>query len=77
MYKDKPFGLYKYGYVEDLETINAENLYEHYKKMISECKIDIFISGEVDESAKQIVMENENIKNLKHSVPCFTDTANI
>ena len=64
MYKDKPFGLYKYGYVEDLENINAENLYEYYKKMISECKVDIFVSGEVDESAKQIVMENENIKKL-------------
>lgn len=71
MYKDKPFGLYKYGYVEDLETINAENLYEHYKKMISECKIDIFISGEVDESAKQIVMENENIKKLNDRQPIY------
>ena len=71
MYKDKPFGLYKYGYVEDLETINAENLYEHYKKMISECKIDIFISGEIDEGAKQIVMENENIKNLDGRQPIY------
>ena len=71
MYKDKPFGLYKYGYVEDLENINAENLYEYYKKMISECKIDIFISGEVDESAKQIVMENENIKKLNDRQPIY------
>lgn len=71
MYKDKPFGLYKYGYVEDLENINSENLYEYYKKMISECKIDIFISGEVDESAKQIVMENENIKKLNERQPIY------
>ncbi len=71
MYKDKPFGLYKYGYVEDLENINAENLYEYYKKMISECKIDIFISGEVDEGAKQIVMENENIKKLNDRQPIY------
>ena len=71
MYKDKPFGLYKYGYVEDLENINAENLYEYYKKMISECKIDIFISGEVDEGAKQIVMENENIKKLNDRHPIY------
>ncbi|MCI8833209.1 MAG: insulinase family protein [Clostridia bacterium] len=71
MYKDKPFGLYKYGYVEDLENINAENLYEYYKKMISECKIDIFISGEVDESAKQIVMENEDIKKLNDRQPIY------
>lgn len=71
MYKDKPFGLYKYGYVEDLENINAENLYEYYKKMISECKIDIFISGEIDEGEKQIVMENENIKKLNERQPIY------
>ena len=31
MYKDKPEGLFKYGYVEDLKSINAQNLYEYYK----------------------------------------------
>ncbi len=71
MYKGKPFGLYKYGYVEELENINAEKLYEHYKKLISECKIDIFISGEVDEGAKQIVMSNDNIKNLNERQPIY------
>lgn len=32
MYKDKPFGLYKFGNIEDLENINEKNLYEQYKK---------------------------------------------
>ena len=64
MYKDKPFGLYKYGYVEDLENIDSKNLYEYYKKMISECKIDIFISGEVNEQSKEIIENNENIKSI-------------
>lgn len=63
MYKDKSYGLYKYGYIEDLEKITAENLYKYYKKMISECKIDIFVSGNVDEVTK-IVEENENIQKL-------------
>ncbi len=71
MYKGKPFGLYKYGYVEDLEGINAKNLYEYYKKMISECKIDIFISGEVDNSSKEILESNENIKNTKERQPIY------
>ncbi len=71
MYKDKPYGLYKYGYVEELEKIDAKNLYEHYKKMISECKIDIFISGEIDEGAKQIAMENDNIKNINERQPIY------
>ena len=65
MYKNKPFGLYKYGYVEDIEKIDAESLYEYYKKMISTCKIDIFVSGNVDEKIMQILEENENIKKLQ------------
>ena len=65
MYKNKTFGLYKYGYVEDIEKIDAESLYEYYKKMISTCKIDIFVSGNVDEKIMQILEENENIKKLQ------------
>ena len=64
MYKDKPYGLYKYGYVEDLNSITAQSLYEYYKKMISECKIDIFVSGDIDD-ATQIIEQNENIQKLK------------
>lgn len=45
MYKDKPFGLYKYGYVEDLDSINNKELYEYYKELLSTCKIDVFASG--------------------------------
>ena len=65
MYKNEPFGLYKYGYIEDLENINAKNLYEYYKDMISTCKIDIFVSGNVDEQLVQILEENKNIQNLQ------------
>jgi len=66
MYKDNPYGLYKYGYIEDLDKINEDNLYENYKTLIDEAKIDIFVSGnfENDEIIK-IINENSNIKNLK------------
>lgn len=64
MYKDKPYGLYKYGNTEDLENINADNLYEQYKKLISNCKIDIFISGNIKENVKENIFNNKNIKNL-------------
>lgn len=64
MYKDKPYGLYKYGNTEDLENINADNLYEQYKKLINNCKIDIFISGNIKENVKENIFNNENIKNL-------------
>lgn len=72
MYKNESFGLYKYGYIEDLENIDAKNLYKYYKKMISTCKIDIFISGNVDEQTAEILKENENIKKLQERKPKTT-----
>ena len=39
IYENKPYGLYKYGYVEDLNKINNNNLYEYYKKIINTCHI--------------------------------------
>lgn len=65
MYKNQPAGLYKFGYVEDLENIDSKNLYEYYKNLINECKIDIFVSGNLENiNVKEIVENNENIKNL-------------
>lgn len=65
MYKNTPFGLYKYGYIEDIQEINETNLYEYYKKLISECKIDIFISGDVEETKIiDIISKNSNIQKL-------------
>ena len=47
MYKDEPFGLYKLGTVEDIQKIDNKELYEYYLQLIQECKIDIFVSGNV------------------------------
>lgn len=66
MYKNKIYGLYKYGYVEDLSKINGQNLYEHYKKLINTAKIDIFVSGNIKEDeVLSVVKRNENIQNLQ------------
>ncbi len=64
MYKNKPYSLYKFGYVEDLDDINAENLYEQYKKVLSESQINIYISGKFDELkvAEQLDNKFENIE---------------
>ena len=70
MYQDKPYGLYKYGYIEDLDGITAKSLYEYYNKMISECKIDIFVSGNIDE-VTEIVTKNENIEKLQERNPQY------
>ncbi len=65
MYKGKPYGLYKYGNIEDLEQINSKNLFDYYKSMIQNCKIDIFVSGKIDkENCKKIIEQNKLIKEL-------------
>ena len=65
MYKNKPYGLYKFGYVEDLEKINTTELYKYYKDLINKCKIDIFISGEIEkDKIIKIVNENKQIQEL-------------
>ncbi len=72
MYKDKPYGLYKYGYVEDLDKINSENLYKYYDELINTSKIDIFISGELNnKEILEIVKNNDNIKKLKERTPKY------
>lgn len=70
MYKDQPYGLYKYGYIEDLEKITAQEIYNYYRQMISECKIDIFVSGNINE-AISIVEQNEDIKKLQQREPNY------
>lgn len=73
MYKGRPYSLYKYGYVEDLEKINAQALYEHYKKILEEAKIDIFVSGNLqNDEIVSYIKENENIQKLKERNAKFT-----
>ena len=66
MYKNTNYSLYKYGYVEDLENINASNLYISYKKIIEQCNIDIYVSGIVDEEIIKYIEENNNLKNINN-----------
>ena len=73
-FNGKPYGLYKYGYIEDLEKITPQNLYEYYKKMISECKIDIFCSG-ITENIEKDIKENKNIQKVNERKPnCIIGT---
>lgn len=75
MYKDKPYGLYKFGDVNSLENIDENNLYKTYKKLIDECKIDIFISGNINNEVEDIIKENENIKKLKERDAKYNTTS--
>lgn len=50
MFKGEPYGLYKYGYAEDLKDITASSLYEYYLKMLKECKMYVIINGKEAEN---------------------------
>ena len=65
MYKNENYSLFKFGYVDDLENIDEKSLYKYYKELIQDCKIDIFVSGNIDENVNDIVEKNENIQKLK------------
>lgn len=66
MYKNSGFGLNKYGEIVDLKEINAQNLYEYYKKLIDIAKIDIFISGNLSkEKVINKIKQNNLISSLK------------
>jgi predicted Zn-dependent peptidase len=72
MYKNIPFGLYKYGYIEDLNDINEKDLYEVYTNIIKTAKIDIFVSGKVEsEEIKNIISKNEQINKLAERTTNF------
>lgn len=72
MFKNKPYGLYKFGYVEDLEKITPEQLYKHYKELINNCKIDIFCSGRLNsEELIKNIKENSNIQKILERKPKY------
>lgn len=74
MYKNQNFGLYKYGYIEDLDNINAKNLFEYYQNLIKECKIDIYISGMIDEKiVEEKIRQNQIIGKLEDRNPKYNN----
>ena len=72
MYQKQGFGLYKYGYIEDLNNITIESISKSYFELVNNAKIDIFVSGDFEiEEVKEIVEKNENILKLKDRNPNY------
>ena len=59
MFKNNPYGIYKYGSLQDLEKINEKNLYGYYLNIIQNSPIFIYINGK---NANSINVD-ENINN--------------
>lgn len=71
MYKEDPFGTYKYGYLEEVDRITPEELTKAYQDLIKEAKIDILVSGNQMDEMKELVENHELIQNLPERKPNF------
>ncbi len=66
MGKNEIYSYDRLGYMEDLQKITGETLYEYYKQVINSDLIDIFIVGDVkDDQIKKIVTEKFKINTIK------------
>lgn len=59
MCEGEPYGISKTGYTEDLESIDAAVLFDHYKNVVLKSPMDIFVSGDTD-----IDYITEKVKNM-------------
>lgn len=70
MCRDEPFGIYEYGDVSQLDSIDEENLYLHYMSALKTYPISVYISGDFDDSDIDIIcqklkgLERGTVKNL-------------
>ena len=66
MYGDDKFGLYKFGYEEDVDKITIEDISNYYNWLIQNSKIDIFVSGNIEPNEiEEFLKQNDNVKKLR------------
>lgn len=64
--KDSPISYHSCGYLEDLELITNENLYEYYLDVLKKDVVDIFILGDFDiDYVKNIMISKVKINTIK------------
>ncbi len=65
-YSNSPVSYRMIGYLEDLDKINEENLYDYYLKMLEKDFVDIFVVGDVkDEEIINLIKQNFKFKTVK------------
>lgn len=61
MCKNEKFSIYPLGNIDDLEKINEEVLYDHYKEFVNTSPIEIFYIGDYDEKLVESLKKNIDI----------------
>ena len=87
MFGDLPYALFKYGNEEDLDKIDANNLYQQYKKLLETSEKHFYISGNVDieklknffeeKFEKADISDNSNIVRTKKDDIKVQDVKNV
>ena len=66
MFENEPYGVYKYGSVEDVEKVTPESLYNQYKKILEDAQINVFGCGNQLEEIEIPHKNTIEIKNVIH-----------
>ncbi|MDC3414077.1 insulinase family protein [Aquibacillus sp. 3ASR75-11] len=67
MCKDEPYRLHVHGYLEDLDTITPDSLFEYYQQLLKEDQMDVYVLGDFDASyVKGLV--NKHFKEREESI---------
>ncbi len=63
MCRTEPFGIYEYGSVSDLPGIDAEGLHRHYRNVMEEWPVKVYITG--DASDEQLAYAQNALEGIK------------
>lgn len=66
MFKEEPYGLYKFGNIEEIDNITSEKLYEKYKELTKNAEKHLYIVGDVENlNIQEYHIDEEEIKITK------------
>ena len=66
MFKEEPYGLYKFGNIDEIDNITSEKLYEKYKELIKNSEKHLYIVGNVENlNIEEYQIDEEEIKITK------------
>ena len=67
-YNKREYGYNTFGYIEDLDKINGNNLYGYYKEVLDKDQIDIFVLGDFSSGEiKEIFREYFKVNTFKRN----------
>lgn len=53
----EPYGIYDYGFTEDLDAITSESLSGHYREVIETFPLQVYLAGSISDSHVEIVKQ--------------------